>query len=482
MKLEREWRLGDRIGGGGFGQVFEAVADDGTCGVVKLIPKAPGVERELLMVDGLQGVPNVVPVWEYGETFEAYALAMPRAQKSLRDVLEPGQRLPLADALRVLEDVLEALEALQDKVVHRDIKPENVLLLDGKWCLTDFGIARYAEATTAVDTQKYSMSPPYAAPEQWRGERATSATDVYAFGVMAYELLAGKWPFQGPDFRDQHLTADPPRLDRAPAALAGLVTECLFKASDARPTAANLLRRIRSIQQPSSAAIQKLQQANALAAEEAARTMTRAEAERLRRERREELFRAARDSFEALKSQLLQWTQEHLPRAGNKFPLRLGSAELRLEGPTRVQDGEFTHPSFEPGFNVIGYGRITVLTGNDRYRGRSHSLWFCDAQQSGLYRWFENAWMYNPLFGRSYLLQPIGLPPNQETFLALSPITGTTHQLAWPFTAVDQGDEADFIERWLGWFAEAALGQLSRPSRMPELDPSGSYRPFNIRR
>jgi serine/threonine protein kinase len=69
--------------------------------------------------------------------------------------------------------------------------------LDGRWCLADFGISRYAEATTAPDTRKLAWTPAYAAPEQWRAEPASAATDVYALGVIAYELLAGIRPFRG---------------------------------------------------------------------------------------------------------------------------------------------------------------------------------------------------------------------------------------------------------------------------------------------
>lgn len=260
VRLRREWTLGKALGSGGFGRVFEAVADDGEAGVVKLIPKAPGADRELLFED-LTGVPNVVPIIEVGETPDACALAMPRAEKSLRQATQVGIPVPLADALKVIEDISSAVAALDGKVVHRDIKPENILLLDGRWCLADFGIARYAEASTAPDTQKYALSAPYASPERWRGERASSGADVYSVGVVAYELLVGGLPFAGPDmadYRNQHLTADPAPLGGAPTALANLVGECLFKAPGARPTPSNLLRRIGAIAQPSSAAVAKL--------------------------------------------------------------------------------------------------------------------------------------------------------------------------------------------------------------------------------
>lgn len=477
VRLRREWTLGEPVGSGGFGRVFEAVADDGEVGVVKLIPKAPGGNRELLFED-LRGVPNVVPILEAGETDDAYALAMPRAQRSLREVLEPGQPWPLAEALGVVRDVAEAIAALAGKVVHRDIKPENVLLLNGKWCLSDFGIARYAEATTAPDTHKYAISAPYAAPERWRGERASSATDVYSVGVIAYELLAGTLPFVGPDlsdFREQHLTAEPPALPGVPTTLASLIAECLFKPPTARPTPANLVHRISSISQPTSTAVAKLQQANALAAKEAGRAMRAAEAERLRLEHRDDLLRAARASFAALQSRLRQRVIEQASQAGGNFPFKLNAAELRFEGPFEVSDGDFTCPGYEAGFEVIAWGKIVVLTGDTRYEGRAHSLWFCDAQQPRAFRWFENGWMYHAFVGRACKLRPAALPPNRDTSLALSPITGT-HQLAWPFTPVDQGDESDFIERWLAWFGEAALGQLHHPRVMPERDPRGSFR------
>ncbi|WP_324273784.1 protein kinase domain-containing protein [Blastococcus brunescens] len=153
------------------------------------------------------------------ETADAYVIVMPLAEESLQDRLDAaGGPLPLEDALAVLTDVATALADLDGRVVHRDLKPANVLLVDGAWCLADFGISRYADATTAPDTRRMAMSPPYAAPERWRAARATAAADVYAVGVMAFQLLSGDLPFPGPgweDFHDQHLHAEPPALATA---------------------------------------------------------------------------------------------------------------------------------------------------------------------------------------------------------------------------------------------------------------------------
>lgn len=183
----RTWTLGDSIGSGGFGRVYVAASGDDEA-VVKLVPKDPGAQRELLLANDLSGVPNV------------------------------GGPLEQDLVLPILLDVAQALVSLEKNgVVHRDLKPDNILLLDGHWCLTDFGISRYAKATTAAETRKYFMTNQYAAPDQWRAGRATSATDVYAFGITAYELFTGGRPFSGPDFRGQHLHDTPP-ASRPPSA------------------------------------------------------------------------------------------------------------------------------------------------------------------------------------------------------------------------------------------------------------------------
>ena len=169
IKLNRQWRIGEQLGAGGFARVHEAQSDSGEVAAIKLVPKAAGADRELLFED-LSEVPNIVPIIDRGEWGNFWVIVMPKAEQSLRDCMgAKGVPLPIDDALKVISDVVEALAAIEGQVVHRDIKPDNILLLHGRWCLADFGISRYAEATTAMDTRKFNMTYAYAAPEQWRG-------------------------------------------------------------------------------------------------------------------------------------------------------------------------------------------------------------------------------------------------------------------------------------------------------------------------
>jgi AraC-like DNA-binding protein len=107
---KQEWSVGAQIGDrSGFAKVYEATGADGTPGVVKLIPKAPGADRELLFEE-LSGVPNIVPVIDSGETADEWIIAMPRADRSLRAELDgAGGRLTPEQAIPILIDITRAL-------------------------------------------------------------------------------------------------------------------------------------------------------------------------------------------------------------------------------------------------------------------------------------------------------------------------------------------------------------------------------------
>lgn len=482
INLNRRWKVSSQFDSGGFARVHEARADDASPAVVKLIPKTPGASRELLFEE-LSGLPNIIPILDTGEWEDYYVLVMPRADKSLRQHLEEaGAKLDLDEAVGVLTDVAEALASLEAGVVHRDLKPENVLLHQGQWCVADFGIARYAEATTASDTHKYAMTPPYAAPEQWRGERATNATDVYAFGVMAFELLRGERPFPGLDFREQHLNQPAPAVEGCPSSLASLINECLFKAAAARPTAANILARLRGSQGSPSPAAAKLQEVQKAVVQKHGEEAARMSAQRSKEATRQELFQAAKQSLDTILETLREHALEAAPAtnvstSGGRVLLQLGDGALVVEAVQAAPADCLAAFDYEPPFDVIAYTTIAARKPRDRYNyeGRAHSLWFCDAHEEDVYRWYELAFMVTPTIAQRSTLEPFALPPTDEDAAgALMPVMDV-RQVAWQPLPFDQGEEEQFIERWLEWFAAAADGSLSHPRSMPE-NSGGRYR------
>lgn len=487
VQLNKRWTLGEPLGAGGYGQVVSAIGEDGTLAAVKLVPKRPGASRELLFVDLSlpgQAVRNVVPVLDSGETDDSYVIVMPLAEESLRDRLKAvGGPLPLEQALTVLTDVASALADLDGRVVHRDLKPENVLFVDGSWCLADFGISRYAEAVTATETHKSAGSREYSAPERWRLETATAAVDVYALGVMGYELLAGELPFPGPDFRDQHLHGTPPPLPTASPRLAALIEECLYKSPQARPVPANLLARLQRAADttltPGAAALAGAYQQVAAQrrTEEAAASRARTE-----QERREGLADAASRSHERTSATLLETVIDLAPsvtvtRRPEGWSVELNNVRFGLSSPVPF-DGE-SWGDFKPAIDVVAACTVSIVIprGSSGYEGRSHSLYYCDAQRAGQYAWFETAFMETP-GGRSRRqrgLDPFSLQPGESAGAALSNVMAET-QVAWPFTELVTGEPEEFVDRWVGWFGDAVQGLLSRPMMMPERRPEGTWR------
>ena len=359
ITLDRTWRLGPQLGEGGFARVFLAQNEDGDLVVVKLVPKEPGTQREMLFVD-LDGISNVIPILDSGETGDFWVLVMPKAEKSLRDHLNEVDGITVNEALSVLIDIAEALVAVEARdVVHRDIKPENVLLLDGRWHIADFGIARYAEATTASDTLKLAKSHPYAAPEQWREERATSATDVYALGVIAHELLVGARPFGGPDFRRQHLEDNPPAIAGIPDRLRSLVIECLYKSPGARPRPENLVPRLKDSLRAASPAGSRLQQANTLAVERQAEDSRQRSAIQAEAERRRVLYADAEQALENILALLDRRIKDDASAVDKRQDVsgltwRLNAGSLSVEFRKRVEPGKDRPLPFE----VIAYTQI----------------------------------------------------------------------------------------------------------------------------
>jgi serine/threonine-protein kinase len=198
--------------------------------------------REIEIAAHLQH-PHILTLIDSGEAGGFLYYVMPFVDgESLRSKLAREHELPLAEASRILRDVADALaEAHAQGVVHRDIKPDNVLLRGQHAIVTDFGIAKaVTDATGAAKITTAGVAhgtPVYMAPEQIAADPATGQrADIYSFGVMAYEMLAGRPPFVATTAQmlaSAHMTQAPEPITRhrtaIPTPLATLVMRCLEK-------------------------------------------------------------------------------------------------------------------------------------------------------------------------------------------------------------------------------------------------------------
>lgn len=465
------WDSSESLGKGGFGKVYAAYGPTADRLAAKVVPKAEGATREQLIAQEAPASPHVVPILHVDETPDSWVLYMPRAEYSLRQKINSG--VAAGEAIAILTDLAEALNAIAPMVVHRDIKPENFLYLNGAWALCDFGIARYADAATAGDTRKYSFTAEYAAPEQWRYDHATAATDVYAFGVIAYELLAGQRPFVGSydELREQHLSVVPDLLPGS-RKLSWIVSESLNKAPGARPAAGNLIDRLRRAGAEAAtrggSALAAAQSAvlQAQATEQAA-----AETARTERERRETLAASCRAGYAALVEELIEFISDSAPatvvsrsRDGG-VTLALGQARLTISGLS-----DFPGTDSSP-YDVIAYGDIR-LENNGRSRSRSHSLYFADFAGEGSYSWFELGFMRG--MGADFNNEPRSIAPGEGLGAFQGSFGGL--QLGYGMVALDIGDLDRFVDFWAERFGQAAAGQFPSLTQLPDGNTQGPTR------
>ena len=183
--------------------------------------------------------PNIVQVLDFGEAENTPFLVMAYASGgTLRQRHPAGTRLSLAEVIAYITQTAEALQyAHERKFIHRDVKPENMLLgPDGKILLSDFGIAVVSQSSRYQGKQEVGGTVAYMAPEQLQG-KASAASDQYALGIVAYEWLAGKKPFNGSfiEIASQHLFTPPPPLREKVPELSLAVEQVLSKALNKDP-------------------------------------------------------------------------------------------------------------------------------------------------------------------------------------------------------------------------------------------------------
>src|SRR2546423_15025626 len=278
LRATLERTLGDiysferELVGGAMSRVFVAI--DRSLGrevIVKVLSDEVAAElrverfrREIHLAARLQH-PHIVPLLSAGEVNGAPYFTMPFVEgESLRSRLSRVGELPIAEAVRILREVASAISyAHKHGVAHRDIKPDNVMLSDEFALVTDFGVAKaLSESTKAPGSGTLTGlgvtlgTPAYMAPEQVAADPSVDhRADIYAFGVMAYEMLTGSHPFAGRTMQQMlvaHAVEKPEPIERrrpsVPRALAALVTRCLEKRPADRPqSAAELLATLDSV-------------------------------------------------------------------------------------------------------------------------------------------------------------------------------------------------------------------------------------------
>jgi serine/threonine protein kinase len=245
------------IGRGGIGEVY--LAKDVSLGrqvAIKFISKKllnePNAHTRFLREARIMATvehPNVVRIYSFGEAGGRAYLAMEYVEgKTLAGLIHEKEKLSIQDALLILQQIAEGLEAASEKqVVHRDIKPHNILIHSkGRVCVGDFGLAKGLELDdpefqTVTKTGSIMGSPAYISPEQAKGQPADLRSDLYSLGIVLYEMLTGERPYSGNivEVLSGHLHTPLPSLSKkridVPAKVQELLNRLTEKDPDRRP-------------------------------------------------------------------------------------------------------------------------------------------------------------------------------------------------------------------------------------------------------
>jgi len=226
--LGGDFEVLEELARGGMGVVFRArELELGRAVAIKVLASELGItpraaerfKREARMVAELEH-PNIVPVYRVGQIADILFIAMKFIEgRSLGRILETHGALPVAVVLHVLRSVARPLSYAHDRgIVHRDVKGDNILIDgDGRVLVSDFGVAlRSADVNLTIDGTVIG-TPAFMSPEQCRGKRAGPQSDQYSVGIVAFQMLAGRVPFESETlagFIQQHAASRSPRCAR----------------------------------------------------------------------------------------------------------------------------------------------------------------------------------------------------------------------------------------------------------------------------
>lgn len=494
---------------GSFGEVYIGQNDKGEQIAVKRlkITAQEAAHRELSIANKLveNTYSNVMPILDFGQcaNSDRYFIVMPCAEKSLQDFLDAEGHLDDRRTANILLEIANGLEEVSD-LVHRDLKLGNVLLHEGCWKVADFGIARFVGESTSLHTLKTFLSPAYAAPEQWRHEHVTSATDVYALGCIGFALLTGNPPFIGPevaDFKSQHINDEPPALTETNPQLRSILSMMLRKTPKTRPS----IQRVKLILTSILAEFEKgvvgrgryaMAQAGANAAEQEARNESAEERAKIEYIRRYDLTQIATSELSKILHGLGEQITALVPTAkiileydppidfwwwfpiinffkavghltdDSRFLVTIKFESIYLEGKYflgGLKGSDYSINTFgamygkrtmapntfeRSGWDVICGAQINLFARERHWRGAS--LWYTDVGIDEAYRWYEVSYIRRFLWRDSHLL---ALPPNEADATVTS--SNKRHRIGFGPQPIDDEDMPNFCDRWLEYLNNA---------------------------
>ena len=496
---------------GGFGEVFRGRGKPGNVAVKRLkLTADEAAHRELKIADDLsrRALKHVVPVLDAGQDADSdrYYVVMPVCDQNLQDVINSGAvGLELDHAIPIIQSIVSGLIEVQH-IVHRDLKPSNILFHEGAWKIADFGISKFVQDATSIETLRYALTPQYAAPEQWMGERPTTATDVYALGCIIHALVTGSPPFPLNDIDElekAHRFSVPPTLDRLSARAKSFVAQMLRKAPVARPSLQRCSVVFAAIARDSQDQLLSralFDEAKAVVDAERAAAEAKAQLAAAAERRLNDLFDASVADFSRLITLIAselgasprKRTESHVWRR-----MRIPFCEAALEfdeepSKTYYGAGESIPPH---SLEIICYNDLLLRSKNHPYTW-STSLVYANFGAGDGFRWYEIGFreVVPPPSRVSWARWKVAVKKIRARFgredeeevdeiRAAQPAPFSVHagrrgmrtdkkrieytRVAYGPLPIDAEDEHAFIERWLNLIGTAASGRLREPDAWP---------------
>jgi serine/threonine-protein kinase len=360
---------------------------------------------------------------------------------------------------------------------------------ESAWKIADFGIAKFVEDSTSLETLRGCLTRAYAAPEQWLLQRPSGATDIYATGCIAHALITGKPPFAGDAdaLRQQHLNETPQALNALPGNARSIVSQMLRKNAEIRPKLERCIEVFKQTLKNEGKDSRRAAVNMAEAVSQVAITQAEREAEyqarQERKRKRELIFKEAVRDLSRIKGRLFSEIEGHVKDVRAQISsdrISVGNAVLVFD--TATDSGPFRGIRMSDPEDMggdAGWGvhkprstwdliAITSISVEQRVEYKAYkrcaNIVFGKPNEQSEHRWYEVA--FYSLSEREEQGPPFCLDHPFQIDEVLSTVMGAIN-LAYRPTPIDGENEDSFIEYWMDIVAKAMVGKLTRPTRLP---------------